>query len=68
MQSFVPLIMDQLSMASARKSNLNELEPVANAALRLSLGAFRTSPIPSLQAYLEKPPLSIRRNQLAKVK
>ena len=38
---------------SARKSYLSKLEPVANAALRLSLGAFRTSPIPSYKLYLE---------------
>ena len=44
---------------------LTKLEPVANAALRLSLGALRTSPIPSLQALSGKPPLSIRRDQLA---
>ena len=49
---------------SARKSYLSKLEPVANAPLRLSLGAFRTSPIPSLQALSGEPPLSIRRDQL----
>ena len=32
---------------------------------RLSLGAFRTSPIPNLQALSGEPPLSIRRDQLA---
>ena len=32
---------------------------------RLSLGAFRTSPIPSLQALSREPPFSIRRDQLA---
>jgi len=50
---------------SARKSYLSKLEPIANAALRLSLGAFRTSPIPSLLALSGEPPLSIRRDQLA---
>ena len=54
-----------LILFPARKSYLSKLEPVANAALRLSLGAFCTSPIPSLQALSGEPPLSIRRDQLA---
>ena len=33
---------------SAAKTNLEELDTVHNAGLRLVLGAFRTSPIPSL--------------------
>jgi len=34
---------------SARKSYLKMLEPVANQALRICLGAYRTSPIDSLK-------------------
>ena len=50
---------------SARKSYLSILEPVANTALWLSLGAFCTFPIPSLHALTGEPPLSIRCDQLA---
>ena len=50
---------------SARKSYLQMLDPVQNLSLRLCLGAFRTSPIESLQVEANEPPLSIRRNRLA---
>src|SRR4029077_13628840 len=50
---------------SARKSYLQMLDPIQNLSLRLCLGAFRTSPIESLQVEANEPPLSIRRNRLA---
>jgi hypothetical protein len=46
---------------SARQSYLLSLEPVANKALRLCLGAFCTSPIESLQVEANEPALSLRR-------
>ena len=50
---------------SARKSYIQMLEPIQNQALRLCLGAFRTSPAESLQAEANEPPLAIRRSKLA---
>ena len=50
---------------SARKSYLQKLEPIQNQALRLCLGAFRTSPIPSLHVEANELPLNIRRDKLA---
>merc|ERR1711911_202608 len=50
---------------SARKSYLRMLDPIANQGLRLSLGAFKTSPIESIQAEANEPSLYIRREKLA---
>ena len=50
---------------SARPSYIKMLDPIQNEGLRLCLGAFRTSPIPSLQAEAYEPPLHIRRNKLS---
>jgi ribonuclease HI len=50
---------------SARPSYLERLEPIANKALRLCLGAFRTSPIDSLQVEANEPSLTLRREQLS---
>ena len=50
---------------SARKSYLQMLDPIQNLSLRLCLGAFRTSPVESLQVEANEPPLSFRRNRLA---
>ncbi|MEN8173077.1 MAG: reverse transcriptase domain-containing protein [Chloroflexota bacterium] len=50
---------------SARKSYLRMLDPIQNQALRLSLGAFRTSPIDSLYVEADEPPLQLRRKKLA---
>ena len=41
------------------------LDPIQNQALRLCLGAFRTSPVESLQVEANEPPLTIRRDKLA---
>ena len=49
---------------SARKSYLKISEPVANQALRICLGAYRTSPVCSLQVLAHEPPLELRREQL----
>ena len=50
---------------SARPSYLSLLDPIHHAGLRLSTGAFRTSPVQSLYAEANEPPLGIRRIQLA---
>ena len=49
---------------SACDSYLKMLDPIQNKALRICLGAFRTSPIPSLQVYSKRPPLDLRRTKL----
>ena len=50
---------------SARPSALESLDHVQNAALRTCLGAFRTSPIPSLRVEAGELPLNLRRQQLS---
>ena len=50
---------------AARKSYICMLDPIQNHALRLCLGAFRTSPVESLQAQANEPSLASRRNRLA---
>ena len=50
---------------SARKSYIQMLDPIQNQSLRLCLGAFRTTPVESLQVEANEPPLSTRRNKLA---
>ena len=52
-----------LIYGSTRPSYLKMLDPVQNQGLRLALGAYRTSPIPSLQAEAYEPPLHLRRKQ-----
>ena len=54
-----------LIYGSTRPSYLKMLDPVQNQGLRLALGAYRTSPIPSLQAEAYEPPLHLRRKQLS---
>jgi ribonuclease HI len=49
---------------SARSSYLQPLDRVQNAALRVCLGAFRTSPIPSLHVEAGELPLNLRRQKL----
>ena len=41
------------------------LDPIQNQALRICLGAFRTSPVESLQVEANEPPLLLRRQKLA---
>ena len=50
---------------SARPSYLKKLEPVQNQALRLALGAFRTSPVSSLHVEANEMPMQIRRHYLS---
>ena len=50
---------------SASKTALAKLDPVHNQGLRLSLGAFRSSPVESLHVEAHEPPLEIRREKLA---
>ena len=45
---------------SASKTALAKLDPVHNQGLRLSLGAFRSSPVESLYVEAPEPPLEIR--------
>ena len=50
---------------SASKTALAKLDPVHNQGLRLSLWAFRSSPVESLYVEAHEPPLEIRREKLA---
>ena len=50
---------------STRPSYLKTLDPIANQALRICLGAFKTSPAASLQVEAYEPPLHLRREKLA---
>jgi len=50
---------------SARGSYLQMLDPIQNYALRLCLGAYRTSPSSSLCVLANEPPLYIRRRKLS---
>jgi len=50
---------------SAQKSYLKILDPVANQALRICLGAFRISPVSSLQVLAHEPSLDLHREQLS---
>ena len=56
---------DCVVYGSARPSALESLDRVQNAALRTCLGAFRTSPIPSLHVKAGELPLYLRRQQLS---
>ena len=47
---------------SAPLHTLNCLNPVANEALRIATGAFKTSPIRSLEVLANEPPLQLRRD------
>jgi ribonuclease HI len=50
---------------AARKSYISMLDPIQNQALRVCLGAFRTSPVESLQIEANEPALALRRNRLS---
>jgi len=50
---------------AARPSYIKRLETVHNAALRICLGAYRTSPISSLQVEANELPMQLRRDQLS---
>ena len=67
---YLSLIRSKLDYASfvywtASESELKKLDPVHNSALRLALGAFRTSPVQTLYAESGEMPLNLRRQQLA---
>ena len=51
--------------SSAPTSTLRILDPVHNLGVRLSLGAFRTSPVESLYAESGEPSLHVRRQKLS---
>ena len=50
---------------SARRSYLQMLDPIQNHALRLCLGAYRTSPASSLSVLANEPPLYLRCKKLS---
>ena len=50
---------------SARTTYTQMLDPIQNQALRICLGAFRTSPVESLQAEANETPLRWRRQKLS---
>ena len=66
-RSFVRSKLDYGSLVygSARKSYLRKLDAVQNQALRLCLGAFRTSPVDSLHVEANEMPPHLRRQKLA---
>ncbi len=51
--------------SSAKKTILQTLDTISNQALRLCLGAYRTSPSPSLHIEAREPPLHLRRTKLS---
>ena len=54
-----------IGYGSARKSYLQMLDTVHNQGLRLALGAFRTSPVSSLNVETDEPSLWLRREKLS---
>jgi len=48
---------------STRKSYLSKLDPIANQALRLCLGAYRISPVSGLQILSNELPIYLRRKE-----
>uniref|UniRef100_A0A8C1XU29 Uncharacterized protein n=1 Tax=Cyprinus carpio TaxID=7962 RepID=A0A8C1XU29_CYPCA len=50
--------------SSANKTLLNKIEVIQNQALRICCGAFRSSPVASLQVEMRELPLQLRRFQL----
>lgn len=48
---------------SANSNILRIIDPIHNEGIRLSIGAFRTSPVPSILCIAGEPPLQIRRNK-----
>lgn len=50
---------------SARRSYRSVLDTIQNQALRICLGAFRTSPVDSIHVEANEPPLEFRRRKLA---
>lgn len=50
---------------TASKNQLQRLDPVHNAAIRICTGAFRSSPVVSLYAESGEPSLDLRRSQLS---
>ena len=49
---------------SARRSYIRSLDTIHHQGLRISLGAFRTSPVHSLYVVAQEPPLELRREKL----
>src|SRR3954465_4325399 len=53
--------MAQLCMVLRESHTFHMLDPIQNQALRLCLGAFRTSPVESLRVEADEPSLHLRR-------
>jgi hypothetical protein len=51
--------------ASAHKTNLQIIDSIANEALRISTGAFKSTPIESIYILANEIPLNMRRNKLS---
>jgi len=69
MRTYKSLILSVIDYGSiiygaAPESILKSLDPIHNQGIRLSIGAFKTSPIPSILCEANTPPLEIRRNLL----
>ncbi|KAH0820358.1 hypothetical protein GEV33_002433 [Tenebrio molitor] len=62
-----PLTQGSPAYGSATRSQLRKLDTIQNTALRLALGAFRTSPALSLHQEANETPLSLRRKQLTHI-
>ena len=64
-RSLVRSKLDYGCIVYGSKTAFAKLDPVHNQGLRLSLGAFRSSPVESLYVEAHEPPLEIRRDKLA---
>ena len=53
-----------MSDRSASEAALKDLDPIHNEGLRISTGAFKSSPIKSLQVEINEPPLSLHRDMV----
>ena len=70
LQLYKSLILSKLDYGcfiygSSPKSYIKMLDPIQNECLRLCLGAYKTSPVESLEVEANVPPLRLRREQLA---
>ncbi|KAE9521635.1 hypothetical protein AGLY_017931 [Aphis glycines] len=69
MRTYKSLVLSVIDYGSviygaAPEAILKSLDPIHNQGIRLSIGAFKTSPIPSILCEANTPPLEIRRNML----
>ncbi|KAE9522075.1 hypothetical protein AGLY_017519 [Aphis glycines] len=69
MRTYKSLVLSVIDYGSviygaAPEAILKSLDPIHNQGIRLSIGAFKTSPIPNILCEANTPPLEIRRNML----